>query len=63
MAETHRGHGIGRRLVERTTAQLAGVRLWKATIMVYATTGNAKYLCRHLGRKVRDDLQPMQVTL
>jgi len=63
MHRAYRGRGLGRALVDRTTAQLAACGIVKATIMVFAANAEGYAFWQHLGWKVRGDLEPMQINL
>ena len=59
----HRGTGLGRALVRRTTTALAERGIAKATIMVFSNNSEGAAFWEHLGWKARHDLRPMQMQL
>ena len=59
----HRGCGLGRALVERTAAQMAGSGLAKANIMVFAHNSAGHAFWERHGWRAREDLELRQKDL
>ncbi|MEC5398307.1 GNAT family N-acetyltransferase [Uliginosibacterium sp. H1] len=57
VAESHRGRGIGRQLVERCTAQLATLGIHKSHIDVLTGNEPALQFWQAMGWQVRSDIQ------
>ncbi len=63
VSATHRGHGIGRALVERSIRGLADAGIDKCHLMVLDDNRSALDFWRHLGWTERDDVRLMSHTV
>lgn len=60
VAQTHRQRGLGRALVERCLAALAGQNIRKCNIFVYRDNTSGQAFWRHTGWNTRADLTLLQ---
>lgn len=60
VARSHRGRGLGRRLVEACLEQLGALGIPKCNIYLYADNDVGAAFWRHLGWFDRDELKVMQ---
>lgn len=63
VAQVHRGHGLGRRLVESCLTVLGEQHILKCNIFVFGNNAEGQAFWKHLGWNPREGLLVMQKTI